>query len=457
MKRKLLATLALTLGVSVLSSCASVITFPAPATDPNVPLWEEPQTEAPSEPSALLGIWYSDRLSNVFRFGEGGVLTVWSLTPGYEYEYSYTATGSYTYDGTTLSMTLGNEQVTKTCKVLDGIATLDGSVTMALRTDAPAEHPSYPYPDFEALAASLPLLPADALTGLTVSAAGKRLQATVQMKQTYWKGKDLEKRAGGTAVLGDTVNIDFTGKVDGVAFEGGAATGVDVTVAPDTGYIAGFCEGIAGHAAGETFDVSVTFPENYGNDALAGKEAVFTMTLNAIYETGITDEMVAAYEGNDYATVTEWETAVWNELMTSAVWSLIPALADFRDETDAYRYYYQDMLDVYHYYAASYGMQFERFLSFYGMTVSALEARSRETARSYLLAATVVRALDLTPEADWLSRFETAYIADYVASGYTEAQVRERIASGEGRLAYRAAMLSELAAERLVASNTFTD
>ena len=197
MKRKLLATLALTLGVSVLSSCASVITFPAPATDPNVPLWEEPQTEAPSEPSALLGIWYSDRLSNVFRFGEGGVLTVWSLTPGYEYEYSYTATGSYTYDGTTLSMTLGNEQVTKTCKVLDGIATLDGSVTMALRTDAPAEHPSYPYPDFEALAASLPLLPADALTGLTVSAAGKRLQATVQMKQTYWKGKDLEKRAGG--------------------------------------------------------------------------------------------------------------------------------------------------------------------------------------------------------------------------------------------------------------------
>ena len=160
-----------------------------------------------------------------------------------------------------------------------------------------------------------------------------------------------------------------------------------MTVAPDTGYIAGFCEGIAGHAAGETFDVSVTFPENYGNDALAGKEAVFTMTLNAIYETGITDEMVAAYEGNDYATVTEWETAVWNELMTSAVWSLIPALADFRDETDAYRYYYQDMLDVYHYYAASYGMQFERFLSFYGMTVSALEAKSRETARSYLLAA----------------------------------------------------------------------
>ncbi|HBF14968.1 MAG TPA: hypothetical protein DDW30_04665, partial [Clostridiales bacterium] len=266
MKRKLLATLALTLGVSVLSSCASVITFPEPATDPNVSLWEEPQTEAPSDPAALLGIWYSDRLSNVFRFGEGGVLTVWGLTPGYEYEYSNTATGSYTYDGTTLTMTLGDEHVTKTCRVKDGTATLDGSVTMTLRTDAPAEHPSFPYPDFEALAASLPLLSADALTGLTVSAAGKRLQATVQMKQTYWQGKDLEKRAEGTAALGDIVNIDFTGKLNGVAFEGGTAAGVDVTVAPDTGYIAGFCEGIAGHAVGETFDITVTFPEDYGSD-----------------------------------------------------------------------------------------------------------------------------------------------------------------------------------------------
>ncbi|HBF14969.1 MAG TPA: hypothetical protein DDW30_04670 [Clostridiales bacterium] len=181
------------------------------------------------------------------------------------------------------------------------------------------------------------------------------------------------------------------------------------------------------------------------------------MTLNAVYETAITDEMVAAYEGNDYATVTEWEDAAWNELITSEVWSLIPALADFQDETDAYRYFYQDMLDVYHYYAAGYGMQFERFLSFYGLTVSALETRSRETARSYLLAAAVVRALDLTPEAEWLSHFEADYIADYVAGGYSEEQVRERISSGEGRLAYRAAMLSELAAAHLVASNTFTD
>lgn len=458
MKKKLLATLALTLGVSVLSSCASVISFPAPATDPNVPLWEEPQTEAPSDPAALLGIWYAEGFSNVFRFGENGVLTVWGLTVGYDYEYSNTATGSYTYDGKTLTMTLGDETATRTCTVKDGTLILDDSVTMQAQTEEPAEHPSYPHPDFEALAATLPPLSSDALTGLELSAAGKRLQATIRMRSAYWNGKEPEKRTNGTASLGDTVNIDFTGKLDGVAFEGGTATDVDVTVAPDTGYIEGFCEGIAGHKVGETFDVTVTFPENYRSTELAGKEAVFTMTLNAIYDTAITDEMVAAYEENDYATVSEWENAIRRDLLTESVLTLIPTLAEFRDETDAYLYYYQDMLDFYHYYAASYGMDFELFLSYYaGETATSLEEKSREMARNYLLSAAVVRALDIKPETEWLERFTQDYIASYVARGYTEEQVREMIASGDGLLSFRAAMLTDLAAEHLVDNNHFSD
>ncbi len=458
MKKKLLATLALTLGVSVLSSCASVISFPEPATDPGVSLWEEPQPAVPSDPAALLGIWYSENVSNVFRFGEDGVLTVWGLTPGYSYEYSNMATGSYTYDGTTLSMTLGSESVTNSCTVKDGFLVIDGSINMRARTDEPAKHPSYPHPDFEALAATLPLLSADALTGQSVSAARISLQATVRMKQTYWENKELEKRTEGTAVLGDMVNIDFIGKLDGIEFIGGSGKGVDVTVAPDTGYIPGFCEGIAGHSVGETFDVTVTFPENYGDSSLAGKKAVFTMTLNVLYNSTITDEMVVTYMWNSYTGVSEWENAIRDELLRDEVWSLIPALAGFRDETDAYLYYYQDMLDFYHYYAASYGMQFEQFLTFYaGKTVADLEAESRETARGYLLAASVVRALNLTPEKEWLARYTQTYIAGLVKRGYTEEQAREMIASGNGLHAFRAAMLSDLAAEHLVANNTFTD
>lgn len=458
MKKKLLAALALSTGIAMLSSCAGVISFPEKVTDPGVPLWKEPETKEPSDPAALHGVWYAPGFTNVFRFAEGGVLTVWGLTPGYDYEYSNSATGTYTYDGKTLTMTIGSETVTRTCEVENGTVTFDGTVTMQLQTEEPKAHPSYPYPDFEALAAGLPLLSADTLTGQTIAATGKRLQAAIQLKNTYFAGRDLEKKTEGTAVLGDMVNIDYSGKLDGVAFGGGTAVGANVTVAPDTGYIPGFCEGIAGHTIGETFDVTVTFPETYGNAELAGKEVVFTMTLNAIYDTTVTDEMVAAYEENAYTTVEEWENAIRQDLITESVWALIPALADLEDGTDAYLYYYQDMLDFYHYYAAAYGVNFEQFLLIYtGQTVADLETESRTIVRNYLLAAVVVRALNLTPDKDWVSAFTEGYLSRYLENGYTEEQARELISSGDGLRMYRAALLLDFAADHLTAHNTFTD
>ena len=169
MKTKLIATLALTLGISMLASCGSVISFPDRATDPDVSLWEEPETEAPSELRDLLGIWHTDGSGTVFRFGENGVLTVWSLTTGYDYEYSTFATGSYTYDGETLTMTLGDEHVSHVCHVKDGQLTFDTGLVLALRTEEPAEHPSYAYPDFEALALQAILPVSGKLTGQTVT------------------------------------------------------------------------------------------------------------------------------------------------------------------------------------------------------------------------------------------------------------------------------------------------
>ena len=85
------------------------------------------------------------------------------------------------------------------------------------------------------------------------------------------------------AATGDTVNIDYAGSIDGVAFDGGTAQGYDLTLGSGR-FIDGFEDQIVGHTPGETFDVVVTYPyEN--NPDLAGKEAVFTTTLNSIQET----------------------------------------------------------------------------------------------------------------------------------------------------------------------------
>lgn len=80
---------------------------------------------------------------------------------------------------------------------------------------------------------------------------------------------------------GDTVNIDYEGKKDGVAFDGGTDQGYDLTIGSGQ-FIAGFEDGLIGVMPGETVDLDLTFPENYGNSDLAGQAVVFTVTVNYI-------------------------------------------------------------------------------------------------------------------------------------------------------------------------------
>lgn len=80
---------------------------------------------------------------------------------------------------------------------------------------------------------------------------------------------------------GDQVNLDYCGKVNGVAFEGGTAEKQSLTIGSHT-FIPGFEEQLVGMAIGETKDITVTFPEEYHAEELAGKEAVFTCTINGI-------------------------------------------------------------------------------------------------------------------------------------------------------------------------------
>ncbi len=82
---------------------------------------------------------------------------------------------------------------------------------------------------------------------------------------------------------GDTVNIDYVGKYADTkeAFDGGTASGADLVIGSNT-YIEGFESGLIGAKKGETRDLNLTFPENYGATDLAGKDVVFTVTVNSI-------------------------------------------------------------------------------------------------------------------------------------------------------------------------------
>ena len=84
---------------------------------------------------------------------------------------------------------------------------------------------------------------------------------------------------------GDTVNIDYVGSIDGVEFDGGntQGNGTDLTIGSGR-YIDDFEEQLIGAHPGDEVEVTVTFPDDYGNDELNGKEAVFDVTVNGIYQ-----------------------------------------------------------------------------------------------------------------------------------------------------------------------------
>lgn len=92
-----------------------------------------------------------------------------------------------------------------------------------------------------------------------------------------------------TVAADDYVDVDYTGYKDGEAFEGGAAEGVLIDVANNcqvggSGFIEGFTAGLEGASVGDEIDCDVTFPEEYGNEDLAGQPVVFKFKINAIYD-----------------------------------------------------------------------------------------------------------------------------------------------------------------------------
>lgn len=151
----------------------------------------------------------------------------------------------------------------------------------------------------------------------------KGLEISTAKKQEYTQ-EDVENlafsayqgyvtaEAGGimdrAAENGDIVNIDYVGTMDGVAFDGGTAKGQAMELGAG-GYIEGFQEGIVGVKPGETVDLNLTFPDPYTNNPdMAGKEAVFSITVNFIYPGEVSqmvDAGVANMGAEEYQTVDE--------------------------------------------------------------------------------------------------------------------------------------------------------
>lgn len=162
----------------------------------------------------------------------------------------------------------------------------------------------------------------------TISLKTSDIDAELQSQiDSMLKGSaSYEQVKKGKVKEGDTVNIYYVGKMDGEAFEGGSCTedsmpsGYDLTIGSHT-FIDGFEDALIGKSIGKTYDIDVTFPDSYDNNPdLAGKPAVFTVTLNYKRGKQITPKLTEDFVKenlSDYDSVADYKAKTRESIVRS--------------------------------------------------------------------------------------------------------------------------------------------
>ncbi|MFV0361771.1 MAG: trigger factor [Suipraeoptans sp.] len=228
---------------------------------------------------------------------------------------------------------------------------------------------------------------------------------------------------------GDTINLDYVGKMDGEAFDGGSAEGASLEIGSGS-FIDGFEDSAIGHEIGDTYDWEGSFPEEYQSEELAGQDVVFTITINSITqqeEPELTDDFVKEVS-EESKTVEEYKKEVKEGLeknneetyknnLMSAAWTAVLDKAEIKkydddkinEEVESYIKQYQEM-------AESYGMTYEELVQYYGAAdedefKETLETQVKDNQKQEMVTNAIMEKEKLEPSEDEL-KDEYQRIAD---------------------------------------------
>lgn len=195
----------------------------------------------------------------------------------------------------------------------------------------------------------------------------------------------------GNAENGDTADLDFEGFVDGAPFEGGKAEHYSLVLGSGS-FIPGFEDQVVGHAAGDEFDVNVTFPEEYGAKELAGKPAVFKIKLHEVKTKelpALDDEF--AKDVSEYDTLDELKASIRkgmeerNEQQASLqvendlVDQVVETLEGEIPQT-MYDSRLDELVNDFAYRLQQQGLKLEQYLQYMGQTMETFRASYKEQA-----------------------------------------------------------------------------
>ena len=247
------------------------------------------------------------------------------------------------------------------------------------------------------------------LTTFTVADADTKvteIEVENVIKALMKKDAKMEAKADGVIASGDYAKFDFLGKVDGVAFDGGAAEGYELQIGSGQ-FIPGFEDQMIGMKVGETKDLNVKFPENYGAENLAGKDAVFTVTVHEVKAEilpELTDEYAKTLGVKDAETVAAVKKAKKAELKAAKETSekdrqfddIVNEILDatkvelpetmIQERVNAFKAQYEQQ-------AKMYNIPFDKFVEIMGTTMEQFNDQAKRNAERQALFNVVASAI----------------------------------------------------------------
>lgn len=263
---------------------------------------------------------------------------------------------------------------------------------------------------------------------------------------------------------GDAVTIDYVGKKDDVAFEGGTDEGYVLNIGSHT-FIDGFEEGLIGVMPGETVDLNLTFPADYFKEELAGADVVFTVTVQDIQEStdyaNVTKEQLALM-GIEYTSKEDiWEdakksveenaqatyeaniqNAILEKLLTDSKFTSVPEYL-VEEEVQNYNTYMETLA------MGVYGCDLETFITNgYGMTMEEYNEQMmqicEDTIKQYLIMEAIARAEGIEVTEDMIKENAEKEAVEY---GYESA---DAMLDEVGKTTYRMYILQGMVMDKLI-------
>ncbi len=280
-----------------------------------------------------------------------------------------------------------------------------------------------------------------------------------------------EKSDKDTVENGDIANIDYVGKKDDVAFDGGTAQGYDLAIGSGT-FIPGFEEGLVGAKVGETRSLNLTFPENYGNEELAGAAVVFDVTVNYISVNKtpeLTDEFVIGLAIDGVTTVDAFKTYVEDSLKANAdsvykstlqdnAMSVIIDKCTFSDEYPQmlFDYYLDKIKQADTKKASGYGVDLESYVTgYYGISMEEYNTQLEDQAKLMIKDALVCEAIARIEKISVTDEeFNEQLSKDATAMGYDSVDAFKAAISEDD---YRNYLLEVKVMDYVLESATITD